>query len=109
MGIDHVDVAEVARAVETHGQRYLRHVFTDAEQTQCLRGSSERRVRLLAERFAAKEAARKVVRADLRWLDIEVRGTDAPELEVVDPGWSLLVSMASAGGRATAVVIGERR
>jgi len=42
--------------VRAHGERYLKHVYTDAERRDC--GTSARR---LAQRFAAKEATMKAL------------------------------------------------
>lgn len=75
VGVDVVLVDDVARAVERHGQRYLRRVFTEHEQ-RCCEGSPEVQARHLAARFAAKEAVIKVLRPDdlqPDWRSIEVR------------------------------------
>lgn len=74
VGVDLTSVAEVASAVDRLGERYLRRLFTDEELASC--GGVERpRVESLAARFAAKEAALKVLRPDgsrPEWRDIEV-------------------------------------
>jgi holo-[acyl-carrier protein] synthase len=82
VGIDLVETDEVRAALQTHGQRYLDRVYTDREQREC-RGHP----RLLAGRFAAKEAAMKALgRQDegLSWQSIGVRrGSDGVlELEL---------------------------
>jgi holo-[acyl-carrier protein] synthase len=71
VGIDLVKVANVAEALEAHGQRYLDRVYTAQEQADCRNEPLK-----LASRFAAKEAVAKVLevgREDpLPWPSIEV-------------------------------------
>lgn len=71
VGIDLTSVSAVRDAVAEHGDRYLRRVYTATELADC--GGDAAR---LAGRFAAKEAAIKVLRPDastpLPWTDIEV-------------------------------------
>jgi len=72
VGIDLVDIDDVRESLRTHGDRYLRRIYTERE-IEDSRGRPER----LAERFAAKEAALKVLRrADeaIPWRAIEVDG-----------------------------------
>ena len=75
-------VDEVRESIRAHGQRYLERVYTADELRDC--GSSARR---LAARFAAKEAAMKVLRREdeaLPWTSIAVRCHErgAPTLEL---------------------------
>ena len=75
VGIDIASVALVRAALEGHGDRYLRRVFTETELRQCCRPSPE--PGRLAALVAAKEATFKVLRVDDRpvaWTDVEVRG-----------------------------------
>ncbi|MCW2992610.1 MAG: acpS [Conexibacter sp.] len=70
VGIDLVQAATVAEAIAEHGERYLRRVYTEAELAEC-DGDALR----LAARFAAKEAAMKVLQpgdAAVPWPSIEV-------------------------------------
>ena len=71
VGIDLTSAALVREAIDAHGARYLERVYTAAELLDCA-GDPTR----LAGRFAAKEAAIKVLRprrdAALPWTDIEV-------------------------------------
>ncbi len=80
-GIDLVDCARLAEAIDRHGERFLRRVFTAAEREYCL--ARKRRIEHLAGRFAAKEAVLKVLgtgwRGGVQWTDIEV--TNAPSGE----------------------------
>ena len=103
VGIDVVEVARLARALErTPG--LARRLFTDAE-----RGLAVER---LAGRFAAKEAVAKALGRPpgARWRGAEVRSTDdgRPELHV--DGYEHLrwhVSLAHDAGVATAIVVAE--
>lgn len=81
-GVDLIEIARVAAAVERHADRLLARVFTACELEQC-RGRAES----LAARFAAKEAAAKALgtgiwRDGICWTDIEtIRGASgAPTL-----------------------------
>lgn len=71
VGIDLTSVTAVQEAVTKHGDRYLERVYTPAELVDC--GGDAAR---LAGRFAAKEAAIKVLRPSpstaLPWNQIEV-------------------------------------
>ena len=73
-GVDLVECARLAEAIERHGERFLRRVFTDGERAYC-RGR-KREIEHLAGRFAAKEAVLKVLgtgwRNGISWTDIEV-------------------------------------
>ena len=73
-GVDMVDCRRLAAAIERHGERFLRRVFTEAELDYC-RGK-KRRLEHLAGRFAAKEAVLKVLgtgwQGGINWTDIEV-------------------------------------
>lgn len=59
IGIDLIQTSRLARALERHGDRFERRVFTEGELEQC----RERRDRTLAlaARFAAKEACLKAL------------------------------------------------
>src|SRR3954468_16585505 len=71
VGIDLTSVTVVREAVAAHGDHYLNRVYTPQELLDC--GGDPAR---LAGRFAAKEAAIKVLRpardTALPWSDIEV-------------------------------------
>jgi holo-[acyl-carrier protein] synthase len=73
VGIDIVDVRDIREALQTHGDHYLRRIFTQSEVEDCrdLDGLAPER---LAARFAAKEAVIKVLRPDgaaVPWRSIE--------------------------------------
>ncbi len=112
VGVDVVDVARLARALErTPG--LADRLFTDAERA--------RPVESLAARFAAKEAVAKALGAPggLRWLDAEVvtDETGRPHIQVYGgvaeearsqgiTTWHL--SLSHDASVATAVVVAER-
>lgn len=69
-GIDIVEIARIAQAIDARGPRFLRRIYTEKEIEYC-RG----RLPSLAARFAAKEAVMKALgRGNLgvSWQDIEV-------------------------------------
>jgi holo-[acyl-carrier protein] synthase len=115
VGIDLVQAATVAEAIAEHGERYLRRVYTEAELAQC--GGDPLR---LAARFAAKEAAMKVLRpgdAAVPWSSIEVvrDAGGVPVLTLHGPAAELAsaaglaefaVSLTHEDAYAAAVVVG---
>jgi holo-[acyl-carrier protein] synthase len=116
VGIDLVSASTVAEALATHGDRYLRRVYTEAEIADC--GVDPLR---LAARFAVKEAAMKVLRvADeaVPHLTIEtLRNADgtpelalhgaAAELAAAAGLTSFAISLTHEGEYASAVVVAE--
>jgi len=76
-GVDLIEIARVQRALERHGERFLKRVFTPAEIAY-----SRRRPAELAARFAAKEAVSKALgvgmrlmaREGIRWHEAEIVG-----------------------------------
>jgi len=76
-GVDLIEIERMRQAIERHGDRFLKRVFTPDELSQC-RG----RVESLAARFAAKEAAAKALqtgvwRQGIGWTDLEVARDEA--------------------------------
>lgn len=73
-GIDLVDCPRIEQMIERHGERFIKRVFTAAEQTYA--GANKNEVEKLAGRFAAKEAILKLVgtgwRGKIAWTDIEI-------------------------------------
>jgi holo-[acyl-carrier protein] synthase len=73
-GIDLVEIERIQQSVERYGQRFLKRVYTAAEQAYCLRKKNA--AESLAARFAAKEAAAKALGTGINhgvtWLEIEV-------------------------------------
>jgi holo-[acyl-carrier protein] synthase len=118
-GIDLVSVASIEESIRTHGERYLRRVFTEGELADC-GGAPER----LAARYAAKEATLKVlrpgpedsvpwneievVRNPAGWVDLALSGR-AAELATVTGIGGFSVSLTHEAAYASAVVIAEFR
>ncbi len=67
-GVDIIEIDRIEAAVGRYGRRFLDRVFTPVEIGQC-RG----RAQSLAARFAAKEAAFKVLGTRVGWREVEVR------------------------------------
>jgi len=86
-GIDIAETARIEQALERHGARFARRVYTPGEIAYCeqFKNKAER----YAARFAAKEAAFKALgtgwREGVRWLDVEVthRPSGQPELRLM--------------------------
>jgi holo-[acyl-carrier protein] synthase len=98
VGIDLVQVTTVAESLAEHGEHYLRRVYTEREIADCSRDGEPRALRLAA-RFAAKEAAMKVLQpgdAAVPWPTIEVvrQPGGAPTLQLHGPA----ADLAAAGG-----------
>ncbi|HWT95715.1 MAG TPA: holo-ACP synthase [Solirubrobacteraceae bacterium] len=122
VGIDLVRVEDVEDSINRHAERYLERVYTGRELADC-RSEHGVQAERLAARFAAKEAAIKVLRPDgeaVPWLDIEVRREPGGwvELELARRAAglaeragvaSLAVSLTHESGYASAVVIAELR
>jgi holo-[acyl-carrier protein] synthase len=69
-GVDLVEVARLERAIQRHGDRFLKRIFTRRELS--LAGG---KTTSLAARFAAKEAVAKALCTgigEVMWLEIEV-------------------------------------
>lgn len=73
-GVDLVETARIARAIERQGEAFLRRVFTPAERAYC--ESHANAAGSYAARWAAKEAVAKAlgtgIGADAAWAEIEV-------------------------------------
>ena len=74
-GVDLIAVSDVDNAITQFGDRYVERLFTAHEVASC-RGTAQAVAEGLAARFAAKEAAMKVLRPGdiaIDWRSIEVR------------------------------------
>lgn len=73
-GIDITEVPRIREAIERHGERFLKRIFTEGEIQYC--ESKANRVERYAARFAAKEAGMKAIGTGwnhgVRWRDLEV-------------------------------------
>jgi holo-[acyl-carrier protein] synthase len=120
VGIDLVSVSEIAASVARFGRRFLDRIYTGGELAYCLSESQVASVRLAA-RFAAKEAARKVLRLNdeaISWRSIEVQRQPAGWCDLVLHGEAAAlaqsagfvgfsVSLTHEASYASAVVLGE--
>jgi holo-[acyl-carrier protein] synthase len=125
VGVDLVDVGEVADAVERFGDRYVTRIYTEHEIACCRRpGGGGEPVRSyamesLAARFAAKEAVLKVLRPVDRqpawrsielhrmsggWCEIRLSGS-AAALAAEEGLDGFAVSLTHESGLAAAVVV----
>jgi holo-[acyl-carrier protein] synthase len=73
-GIDLVEIHRIQETLDRFGPRFLKKVYTAAEQAYCLRKRNA--AESLAARFAAKEAGAKALGTGMSrgvtWLEIEV-------------------------------------
>ena len=80
LGVDATDLPRIRGVFARHGDRFLRHVYTEVEIAYCTRQRDP--VPSLAGRFAAKEAAMKALgtghSGGVLWKDIEVFRQDGP-------------------------------
>lgn len=87
-GIDLVDCPRIEDMVKRHGERFIKRVFTPAEQAYAKANKNE--IEKLAGRFAAKEAVLKLMgtgwRGKIAWTDIEVVNNSAGQPEVTLDG-----------------------
>jgi holo-[acyl-carrier protein] synthase len=83
-GIDLVDCPRIEQMIQRHGERFIKRVFTDAEQSYARANKND--VEKLAGRFAAKEAILKLMgtgwRGRIAWTDIEIINNAAGQPEV---------------------------
>ena len=83
-GIDLVDCPRIKEMVKRHDERFIKRVFTAAEQAYA--EASKNRIEKLAGRFAAKEAVLKLIgtgwRGKIAWTDIEIVNNPAGSPEV---------------------------
>lgn len=84
-GIDLVDCPRIEQMIRKHGDRFVKRVFTDAEQAYAKSNKNE--IEKLAGRFAAKEAILKLIgtgwRGKIAWTDIEVINSATGQPEVI--------------------------
>lgn len=81
-GVDLIEISRISKAVERHGERFLKRIFTSKELS-LISGKAAS----LAGRFAAKEAVAKALGCgigDVGWTEIEIlRGpNNEPELHL---------------------------
>jgi len=117
VGLDLVDVPRFALAVARRGDAFRKRIFTDAEWEYA--GTRAERDRVLAARFAAKEAVLKALGTGwgrgISFRDVEVVGGGRSEPRLVlhagaarraaSLGVSVAISLSHAGTTAAAVAI----
>ncbi len=120
IGIDMVHVQRLRTALDRHGARMRRRLFTSGELADC--DSQRDPTECLAARFAAKEAALKALGtgkiAGFRWTDLEIRRLASGQPTLALSGRAqqrgeeigvrrLWVSLSHDGGKAVALVVLE--
>tara|TARA_A100001015_G_scaffold316270_2_gene430112 strand:- start:332 stop:688 length:357 start_codon:yes stop_codon:yes gene_type:complete len=77
IGVDIVDIERFEKALLRHGDRFIKRLFTDREQSYAEK-SPAKRLERYAVRFAAKEAVFKALPGEktLSWHDIETLNTE---------------------------------
>ena len=118
-GVDMVECERLREAIEKHGDRFLRRVFTTGELDYCM--GKKRQFEHLSGRFAAKEAVLKVLGTGwsngINWTDVEVLNEPSGQplvrlagrcREVADAQGltSILISISHIGTHAIASAIG---
>ena len=87
-GIDLVDFPRIEEMIQRHGKRFIKRVFTTAEQAYA--GANKNDIEKLAGRFAAKEAILKLMgtgwRGKIAWTDIEIKNNSSGQPEVTLSG-----------------------
>jgi holo-[acyl-carrier protein] synthase len=123
VGVDLVAIDAVANSLATFDERYLRRVYTERERSDCRMPDGTLDAGRLAARFAAKEAALKVLRrADeaVPWRSVGVvrDANGHPALELAGAAQALAtrhgierldVSITHEGAFAAAVVVAQVR
>ena len=84
-GVDIVETSRIEQALERHGGRFSKRLYTPDEIAYC--EGFKNRAERFAARFAAKEAAFKALgtgwRNGVRWLDVEVTHLPSGKPELV--------------------------
>ncbi|KPL23765.1 MAG: hypothetical protein AMJ75_05405 [Phycisphaerae bacterium SM1_79] len=87
-GIDLVDCPRIEEMIKRHGERFIKRVFTAAEQAYAEAKKDE--IEKFAGRFAAKEAILKLMgtgwRGKIAWTDIEIINNSAGQPQVTLDG-----------------------
>ena len=103
-GADLCDIRRIADALERHGERFPRRLFTLAEREYC--DSKTARAASYAKRFAAKEACAKALGVGIShgvgWLDMGVVNLPSgmPTLELTGGAAARLRQITPAGTAA---------
>ena len=110
-GVDIVEVARIEKALEKHGERFLKRVFTSDEVSYCQ--SKKMTSQRLAARFAAKEAVFKaaspIEHLEYRQIEVCHDPQGAPKIKLHDTkvlsGRNLKISLSHTALVAMASVV----
>ena len=84
-GVDIVEIPRIEQALERHGERFTRRLYTPGEIAYCEK--FKKRAERYAARFAVKEAAFKALwtgwRNGVQWLEVEVTRQPSGKPELV--------------------------
>jgi len=87
-GVDIAETARLEQALERHGERFVKRLYTPREIAYC--EGFKNRAERYAARFAAKEAAFKALGTGwaegVRWLDVEITHQPSGKPELVLTG-----------------------
>lgn len=86
VGVDIVKISRISRAVKTHGDKFLRRIYSDEEIEYCLKRKDP--FPSLAARFAAKEAVIKAIseHAEVYPIDVAVKNNKSGSPGIVIAG-----------------------
>jgi holo-[acyl-carrier protein] synthase len=117
-GVDIIEIPRIQAALDRHGERFLKRVFTELEVFEC-RGRAD----ALAVRFAAKEATAKTLGTGIgpiSWREVETLHKWSGEPYLVLHGaaekiakelgltvWAVSLSHSRENGIAVVVATGE--
>ena len=117
-GIDIIEIPRIQAALDHHGERFLKRVFTEAEILEC-----HERAEALAVRFAAKEATTKALGTGIgpvSWREVETLHRWSGEPYLVLHGvaekvakqlgltiWAVSLSHSRAMATAVVVALGD--
>ena len=96
-GIDLIEIARIAQAVERWGPRFLQRVFTPHELADC---------HVTTARGAAKEAAAKALGVGLRGLGAQLSSSEQPVAHA-PIGWHEVEIVRAPGGRPLVQLHGD--
>ena len=110
-GIDIVEIDRIAKAIDRHGERFLRRIFTQSEIEYC--SNKARPAENFAARFAAKEAVFKAAGGEenLWFTQIEILRAERgrPVVRLINTqklsGEEFVVSISHSHNYASAVAL----
>jgi holo-[acyl-carrier protein] synthase len=104
IGSDIVDIRRIEAAIEKHGERFLKRIYTDVERARS--DGKLGRIPSYAKRFAAKEACSKALGTGMNrgvaWRNMGVvnRRGGAPTMELTGGALTRLQQLLPAGHEA---------